>query len=410
MEFGDWIGMNFTMNKSMDDTTMFGYSDGDRALFMENLSRVRRMDLRQMYDMYGADGLNWVFVKRLAEGIQQYKKEHGLMDYTDMLEEFIRADWAPPVEVVIVDEAQDLSRLQWDVVWLIARTASRVIIAGDDDQAIYRWAGADVEYFIHLKGRSRVLGQSWRVPSTIQKVSADIISRVGDRREKDWAPKEGSDGVVDFSGGIEGVDLSGSSVLILGRNVFSLRNIATQLRRDGYLFDFRGQSSIKPSVLRAVRTWESLRRGEEVPADDVRAVYEQMSSGRGIKRGYKKLPGLSPDHPCTLQFLQESGGLLVTSPWFDSLDRIDGEEVKYLRRAVSNGERPGVNRIRVSTIHGAKGGEADHVVLSPDMALRTFKEAQKNPEDEARVWYVGVTRARQTLTILKPKDKHHYVI
>ena len=47
----------------------------------------------------------------------------------------------------MVDEAQDLTPLQWDMVVKIAKGVDRVYIAGDDDQAIYEWNGADVKHF-----------------------------------------------------------------------------------------------------------------------------------------------------------------------------------------------------------------------------------------------------------------------
>lgn len=75
-----------------------------------------------------------------------------------------------------------------------------------------------------------------------------------------------------------------------------------------------------------------------------------------------------------------------------------------------NGEDLSKPRIRLSTIHGSKGGEADHVVLLPDMARRTYNEMLDRPEDEARVWYVGVTRSKRKLTVTKARDKLHYEI
>ena len=42
--------------------------------------------------------------------------------------------------------------------------SERMYCAGDDDQAIYEWAGADVEHFINLPGGSEVLEQSYRIP------------------------------------------------------------------------------------------------------------------------------------------------------------------------------------------------------------------------------------------------------
>jgi superfamily I DNA/RNA helicase len=55
----------------------------------------------------------------------------------------------------------------------------------------------------------------------------------------------------------------------------------------------------------------------------------------------------------------------------------------------------------VSTIHGAKGAESDHVVLMKEMVRRTYNEMEKNPDDEARVQYVACTRAKEKLTIVE---------
>jgi superfamily I DNA/RNA helicase len=59
----------------------------------------------------------------------------------------------------------------------------------------------------------------------------------------------------------------------------------------------------------------------------------------------------------------------------------------------------------ISTIHAAKGGEADHVVLLSDMAYRSHQEYVKQPDNERRVAYVGVTRAKEKLSIVLPQSK-----
>ncbi len=57
-------------------------------------------------------------------------------------------------------------------------------------------------------------------------------------------------------------------------------------------------------------------------------------------------------------------------------------------------------KVRLSTIHGAKGAEADQVVLLTAMGHRTWENMATDPDAEWRVWYVGVTRARHDLFIL----------
>jgi DNA helicase-2/ATP-dependent DNA helicase PcrA len=76
--------------------------------------------------------------------------------------------------------------------------------------------------------------------------------------------------------------------------------------------------------------------------------------------------------------------------------------MSYMLAALKRGDklRGGQPRVRLSTIHSAKGGEADHVVLMTEMAERSFQEMKINPDDERRVWYVGVTRARERLTVV----------
>jgi superfamily I DNA/RNA helicase len=55
-----------------------------------------------------------------------------------------------------------------------------------------------------------------------------------------------------------------------------------------------------------------------------------------------------------------------------------------------------------------KGGEANRVVLLTDMAQRTHAEMHVEPDDESRVWYVAVTRARMALEIVKPKTSRFF--
>lgn len=412
VEFGSWLGVKLTGHTiRMDEGTTFGNEAGDRALFMENLARVRMVTLRQQYDE-NSDGLRWSFVEHLSRSLIKYKRQHDLLDYTDMLQRFVDQQWSPQLDVLIGDEGQDMSMLQWQVFWKLARTARRVVIAGDDDQAIYKWAGAAVDYFVELalKGNVRVLGQSWRVPEAVQHAAAKVIRRIKHRRTKLWAPRD-APGVVSRVRSINEIDLWGPRILVLVRNAFVAERVMDRLRREGILYDWRGHSSVRPSVLEAVRAWEQLRSGGTIMADEARRVYEFMSSGVGVKRGYKQLVGFGASDQVGMRDLLERGGLMRTEIWHEALDRIPTLERLYMVRARQNGEKMMEKaRVLVSTIHGAKGGEAEHVVLLRDMALRTHQEMKNTPDDEARVWYVGATRAKQQLSIVSPASNLYYDI
>ena len=62
-----------------------------------------------------------------------------------------------------------------------------------------------------------------------------------------------------------------------------------------------------------------------------------------------------------------------------------------------------MSRIQLSTIHGAKGGEADHVILLMDLGPKFTKAYKENPDDVQRMFYVAVTRAKKSLHLVLPK-------
>jgi len=334
-----------------------------------------------------------------------------LLDYTDMLAQFVERGGASVVhpEVVIVDEAQDLSMLQWQVIGALAKKARRVVVAGDDDQAIYRWAGAAVDRFIDMSGDVTVLGHSWRVPPEVQAVSLRLISRIGHRRKKQWDARDGSGVVVavpTFGRANPSVD---EDTLILSRNTRYLRNtVQPLLRSNGVLYEYQGEPSVRKDLTDAIVAWERLRRGGEVMVDEAEGIYDRMSVGECYERGHKKLPAW-PDREqmVTLSDLKTSGGLRTEAIWHEALTRVSVEERTYIIAVLKGGqkltERP---KIKISTIHGAKGGQADHVILPTDMVRHDVKAASHGPlhDDEARVWYVATTRAKQKLTIVEPQN------
>lgn len=406
-EFGEWIGIDVGASRgSPEEGSTFGMAHGDRLLFMENLARIRGVPLREQYDL-DSDDLSWHELDRVSRGLAEYKRAHGLRDYTDMLDMFSQQDWSPRLQLLLVDEAQDLSMLQWRVVERLARGTPRVVLAGDDDQAIYSWAGAAVDHFVGMPGQVRVLGQSWRVPASVQRLAASTLRGVESRRAKEWAPRP-EEGLVRQMG-LDGIDWTGDSILVLARNVMHLNEVARRIHTAGYMYESRGHPSIKDSMRRAMLTWERLRKGERQIVEDVLRVYELMSSGLGIARGHKELRSFARDAEVQMADLVQHGGLLRTDVWHEALDKVPNVEREYIRACLRRGEKMSrAPRIRLSTIHGSKGGEADEVVLLTDMAPRTHREAMERPDDEARVWYVAATRARNTLTIVPPRTERHF--
>jgi len=175
-----------TAKYSIEDGT---FNSDNEYLTIINTARVKRVDLMEYYD----SRQNILDIERstlflLAEELERFKKEKNLKDFTDLLEDFIKKDIPSSFEVLFIDEAQDLSLLQWEMVRHLWKYAKKTYIAGDDDQAIFKWAGADVDHFIALKEEVndiKVLDQSYRIPGgPIHELSQKIISKVQNRFEK----------------------------------------------------------------------------------------------------------------------------------------------------------------------------------------------------------------------------------
>ena len=422
MGFRDYIaiaqalGLFITMKGIQEDGTVLGLSKGDRLFFMEQMARARMIPLEEYWSQYPDEDIDLYELQRVADSVYSYKVDNNKIDFIDMLYHFIdpeKTNSFPQISHLIVDEAQDLSPLQWEVIDSLIRLGQpkEVYIAGDDDQAIFTWAGADVRKFIHLSGGQEVLQQSYRCPSVVHSTAMTIASRIRTRVNKVYKPA-GHEGSVNYVNGFEEVDLSEGTWLLLARNVYLLERLKEHCHREGFIYDSPMGSPTKGPVLRAIITWENLRKGKEEPVSSISEVYELISTRLGVGYGYKKILENTPDETrLNIQQLKESYGLLTEAIWHEALDKIPDIDRTYFLAALRRGEKllkeP---RIKLSTIHGVKGGEADNVLLLTDMAGRTYQEYQQNPDDEHRVWYVAVTRTRKNLFIVQPSTNLFYQV
>ena len=120
-------------------------------------------------------------------------------------------------------------------------------------------------------------------------------------------------------------------------------------------------------------------------------------------RKANSLDVLEIDAMMTLTSLKERFPELPEGDWYDALTGLSPKDISYIRAMLRRGEKITKEpRIRLSTIHAAKGGEATNVVLLTDITNRVYKTYQQNPDDENRVFYVGLTRAKENLYLIEP--------
>ena len=402
------VGLNVQRINSFDEDLPEATKTTDPILGLINLARMRKVPLRQQYNETPIE-TEWNTVTYVDKCLTNYKENMEMYDFTDMLESFPKEGYitCPQFKLCFVDEAQDLSPIQWDIAHLLDEKSDRMYCAGDDDQAIYRWAGADVDHFIDLDGGSETLSQSYRVPFLIHQLAERVVSRIGTRFLKDYSPKVDEYGSIRRIFSVEEVDMSEGSWLILAQAGYQLQPVASELKSSGYLFNNRGHRSISERISDAVNGWEQLRKGKEVSGAVARKIYSYMSTKERVKRGFKTLSTLEDTDMVNMQALTVNFGLLATPDmvWHIAMDRIPENDRAYIIAMLRRGERfNGEPRITVSTIHGAKGGEADNVVLFTDLSPAAETQMNINPDDTHRVFYVGVTRAKQNLFIVEPQD------
>lgn len=361
-EFGHMMGIRLTGAFDSSDGELVA-DNGDRMLFLEGLARSTRVPYLDIWHEQGED-LSWVVFDRFCRSYTQYKKDLAVVDFTDMLEQYVSVGSPIPVEVAFIDEAQDLNALQWEVTNLAFKNAKDVIIAGDDDQAIYRWSGAAVDYFIGLKARSdtaEVLPLSRRLPEAVFKVATEIVSRIDQRYPKVWSPRD-AQGSVNYHTSVDSLDLTKGEWLLLSRNTHFLDRYARLAESQGVVYTMKGKSSVDKKDSDAILAHEKLRKKD-------------------------------PKMPI----------------WHDALIDIPLARREYYLSILRRGEKLlTVPRVHINTIHSVKGGEAENVAVILDLTKKSYDTFTNNPDDEHRVFYVAVTRAKENLHIISAQTMRSY--
>ena len=404
-EFGIKCNIPIKVAKYSEEDGTFN-SDNE-YLSIINIARVKRLDLLDYYD----SRQNILDVERntlylISEELKRYKKEKGLYDFTDLIEKFIDDEIESNFKVLFIDEAQDLSHLQWDMVKQIWQNSEKTYIAGDDDQAIFKWAGADVDHFIALKQEVdsiKTLDQSYRIPGgPIHELSQKIISKVQNRYDKEYKPRE-EVGILRRYSDVTQVDMSEGNWLVLTSANHFLDDVKELCELRGWYYQYRGKNSIGLKLLLALNNWEQFRNGALLGQLEIKNIYEYL--GTNVAQAFREGKLFHSEEKYSIEDCKEKYGLLTDKVWFESFEGLDNLTENYIRNMRANGEKINKNpRIVMSTIHGAKGGEADKVLLLQDITNAALETFTQDPDELHRLFYTGATRAKKELHIVDPKN------
>ena len=417
-EIGKAVGIPFGNKGRKDLETDFdtlGVDKGDFYMGQYHLARSKGLTLEETHRQLADYQVDWPELKRLVSAYEDYKGVRKKIDFTDMIDNFIKSGHAPNLDALFVDEAQDLSTLQWSMVDVLREKPRIQVFTGDDDQAIMGFQGADVKAFLNATEKKTVLEQSYRLPRAVWQEAQSIVGRIEGRAPKTWRPKD-EEGLVQFHQNIWDAPLHEGEWCLMARTNRIASQYAQALRAEGWVYSRHGHPSIPAKTYEALHDWEEWSKGETLTPAKLRNVYSYMNMGEGYAKGFgprsAALLRVEADAQISMSEAADKMGLLLDGSvrWHRALGKIDLETKNYVLNALKRGDNVKNPRIRVSTIHSMKGGEADNVLVVPDLSYAAHKEYQVNPATEHRVYYVAVTRAKHALHIMLPQTNRSYAL
>ena len=481
-----------------------GYGVDDKKEFLSDIekeiSRVKGEGIE--IDCYFSSACSAEIFQKMYRGYQEKLQRHRCLDFDDMVvytyqllkeREDIRRRWQAQFRYLLIDEFQDINRLQYETVCMLAEPENNLFIVGDDDQSIYGFRGAKPGIMLSFPKRFRdtkqiVLGVNYRCSDEIMKAAERLIGKNNERYEKHIVANKGKEQPVHMKkcenlpdeaekivAQIQMYQKEGiayQEMAVLFRTNMQMRLLAGKLMEHGVPFTMRenlpnlfdtwmakdimcylqlalGNRSREKFLKIANRPVRYLSRTafteSEVSFDKLRAYYavknQEWMEERiwNFEYDLKNLASLSPY--AAIHFIRKGIGYdeflktyadernVNADDWFDVLDEMQEmardkksipeflsfvenyggtlEEIRQEQKKQQVKEEPGVS---LMTMHASKGLEFSVVfvpTLNEDIVPYRKAVQEGNLEEERRMLYVAMTRAKTYLHLSFVKERFH---
>lgn len=418
----------------------FGEQVGNKLINFYNLLRIT--ECKNIYDIKDVEELKLIYAKskmpddyfttifsnvfnphKILMDYEEYKNKGNLIDFTDMLLMALKSQWIVPTEILIVDEAQDLSPIQWALFDLWKQNKKEIYIAGDDDQSIYAFNGADPKRLIKEKetaDKVEILSTTWRLSKVIHDYCLTYINSHIDSKNRIIKEvislKEGGEIVEEYIDNDlqrvrEFIRIGKSTFILFRTNNYKRQFVSEVLIPNGILYwEIRGQSIWNNKTMNLYNAIIKLSNNKSLNAIELQYLIESISSSfkllkRGLKTNFKdmdKKVSYNLEDLLTLGFDMKIFDYLKDMKILNVLKITDNLKAAFLNKP--NEEIVFPLNLYVGTAHSSKGKECDDVILFKDITKRIAKEITKDKqswEDEIRVFHTAQTRAKERLVILR---------
>jgi len=406
-----------------------------------HLSRNRLVPYPTVLDEALAQGVSVPDFETARATVEKYesaKRADDRLDYADLLGRFAgysfhvdshlavapQGDVPEDVRAMFLDEAQDASALVDAVCRRLTNgpNVNRVVIVGDNFQSIYGFSGGDAKHFMSWDASESVMPRSFRCPRPIMAFGEECLKQMHDGYWDRGILPAAHDGSIEQAGSAEDAIAtfldSQKTALVLARCSFTLPRYEKILsdRAIPYLRLDRPDAAARRGCLALWNMERDLTAKQEEVAAAVEMLPVKIAEvGNLLDKGAKaawsrgdfaRYDLLRREDLAQVGFTPAAVAMIAQGDWAEAVT------LKYRRLAgrwVESAKEYGPDlatkpRVQLSTIHAAKGAEAETVILSTESSRKVHLNTGRLPhihDEECRVAYVAVTRARERLVIVE---------
>lgn len=377
--------------------------------------------------------LDPIAISRVMAAYENAKAAARVMDFEDvmMFTASMLRDNAGIAQTVrdqyrrfVVDEFQDVSPVQFLLLRLWLGESQEVCVVGDAAQTIYTFAGATPTYLTqfekHFPRAERIsLVRNYRSSADVVELANGVLQAAPVSHRRSYVslqatkageglpqlhglkdPLEEADYIAARAKRLIDAGVRPSQIAVLYRTNGQSEPIETALEQAGVPYVVRGGERffVRPEVRRAI---SALRAAAQGGGDDVVGTVTAVLTSQGWSKTPPAAQGAVRAEWESLQALVSLAEAAVAStPHWTIIDF-----VRDLETRADEQHAPEVEGVVLASLHSTKGLEWDHVVLagaSDGLIPISFAANEADVEEERRLLYVGITRARTSLTITYP--------
>lgn len=418
----------------------------DAALHIWSVARSRLVPLETAYERAWRCDERTPDLEYCRATVDRYERAKRLdhrCDFTDLLGRF--AGWsfqtaghlsvtpqgvAPELHCWFIDEAQDNSALSDAVARRLTENSRYVYLVGDPWQAVYGFSGADPAHFQRWPtsdGKRHILAKSWRCPAAIVELGEACIRNCSDYWDRKVEPRGPGGRIESIQYGEpwpDDVDPR-QSWLLLARTNFVARRLQQRMNAAGVPWvPIKGNGGwAAPKRMQALSGLLTLSRGGGCSSEEWTEILKHVPSkanGEELFTHGSKAAWEKREAPREVQFrsaenFADWGGtvalrrFLSTGRWVELVDRATEFKTAQERWGWEAVTAP---RVRIGTVHAAKGTEADNVLVFTTASHQVAQSRldQEGADEEARLSYVAVTRARERVIVARERTQYQMEI